>query len=187
MNGLVGLYERFIYLDLDVYVKPDAPAMPHTKGVWAFHEWHLPYEYEIQRGFSDVPDKHQFNNGVLVMDAKGVKSVYDYLCTTKPDPRCWGSQDYFRLWSVKNKVNYLDGVWNHMTLYMRSRGGHFIHYTNKKWIVLELSPFYLRPFYWCEYVSRHKLYPALKGVERAMRRTRAFQFFRRLWKQRVCA
>ena len=182
MNGLADLYERFIYLDVDVYIKPDAPAMPYEKGVWAFHEWHLPYEYNLRRGFSDVPDKHQFNNGVLVMDSKGVKSVYDYLCTTKPDPRCTGSQDYFRLWSVKNKVNHLDGVWNQMAFYTRKRNGHFIHYAaDKRWIALETSPLYLRPFYWCDYMLS---YHALKDMDRAMRQTRIFQFFRRLWKNR---
>ena len=184
MNELSDLYERFIYLDLDVYIKPNAPAMPHTKGVWAFHEWHLPYEHNLRRGFSDVPDKHQFNSGVLVMDRKGVKSLYDYMCHVKPDYRCTSDQDYLRLWSVKNKVNHLDGVWNLVTLYMRSRDGHFIHYTIKRWIPLELSPLYLRPFYWCEYLPKYKLYPALKSMERAIRRTRLFQFFRRIWKRR---
>ena len=176
MNGLVGLYERFIYLDLDVYVKPDAPAMPHTKGVWAFHQWHRPYEHNLRRGFSDVPDKHQFNTGVLVMDREGVKSVYDYMCHVKPDLRCTGDQDYFRLWSVKNKVNHLDGVWNLMTSYMRSRDGHFIHYVEKRLIEEELASNYLI-----------KLYSVLKRVERVIRRTRLFQFFRRLWKQRARA
>ena len=186
MHGLAHLYERFIYLDVDVYIKPDAPAMPHTKGVWAFHEYHLPYEYQIKRGFSDVPDRHQFNNGVLVMDRKGVKSVYDYLCNTKPDSRCIGSQDYFRLWSVKNKVNHLDEVWNHLTRYLRHRKGHFIHYVGeeKRWIVSENAPLYLRPFYWCDFMLP---YIALKSVERTMRRTRFFQYCRRLWKERVRA
>ena len=189
MNELADLYERFIYVDLDVYIKPNAPAMPHTKGVWAFHEWHLPYEYNLRCGFHDVPEKHQFNSGVLVMDREGVRSLYDYLCQTKPDLRCRGDQDYFRLWSVKNKVNHLDGVWNHITRYVRHRQGHFIHYVGeeKRRIVLENAPLYLRPFYWCGYAPRHKLYPALKGVERSIRRTRLFQFFRRLWKQRARA
>ena len=186
MNGLVGLYERFIYLDVDVYIKPNAPAMPHTKGVWAFHEWQLPYEHNLQRGFADVADKHQFNSGVLVMDRKGVRSFYDYLCNTKPDSRCTGDQDYFRLWSVKNKVNHLDGVWNHITLYyMNNRKGHFIHYAGEKWwIVLENAPLYLRPFYWCNY----KLpYYVLKSIDRTMRRTRVFQYCRQIWKERVRA
>ena len=202
MNGLVHLYERFIYLDVDVYIKPNAPAMPYEKGVWAFHEWQRGYEYNLRRGFSDVPDKHQFNNGVLVMDPKGVKSVYDYLCNTKPDSRCMGSQDYFRLWSAKNKVQQMDGVWNHITYYMSSRDGHFIHYAGeKRWIVLELSPLYLRPFYWLGHILRLPLlllrpplpyykprqvifYVSLKSLERSIRHTRIFQFFRRLWKNR---
>ena len=189
MNGLSEFYERFIYLDLDVYVKSNAPAMPYESGVWAFHEWQLPHEDSLRRGFSEVPDKHQFNSGVLVMDRKGVKSVYDYLCKTKPDSRCTGDQDYFRLWSLKNKVNHLDGVWNHMTRHTRSRDGHFIHYAGEKlWIVLEMPPFYLRPFYWCEYVlsclfSPANLYFILKSMDRAMRRTRTFQHCRRLWKR----
>ena len=185
MNGLADLYERFIYLDLDVYVKPDAPAMPHTKGVWAFHEWHLPYEHNLRRGFSDVPDKHQFNSGVLVMDRKGVKGMYDYLCHVKPDYRCTGDQDYFRLWSVKNKVNHLDGVWNLIALFTRKRNGHFIHYAGeKRWIALENAPLYLRPFYWCDYMLP---YFALKSMERSIRQTRVFQYCRRIWKKKASA
>ena len=183
MNGVVGLYERFIYLDLDVYIKPDAPAMPYEKGVWAFHEWQKPYEHNVRRGFADVPDKHQFNNGVLVMDRKGVKSLYDYLCTTKPDPRCTGSQDYFRLWSVKNKVNHLDEVWNYLAFYTRRRDGHFIHYAaDKRWIALETSPLYRRPFYWCD-SQLAIVYSALKSAERSIRQTRIYGRLRR-WKKK---
>ena len=185
MNELSDLYERFIYLDLDVYIKPNAPAMPHTKGVWAFYEWQRTYEYDLRRGFADVPEKHRFNTGVLVMDSKGVKSMYDYLCHVKPDSRCTSDQDYFRLWSVKNKVNHLDGVWNHMALHTLNRKGHFIHYAGeKRLIALENAPLYLRPFYLCDY----KLpYLAMKSVERSIRRTRVFQYCRRLWKKRARA
>ena len=179
MNGCANLYDRFIYLDLDVYIKPNAPAMPHTKGVWAFHEWQLPYEYNLWRGFSEVPDKHQFNSGVLVMDRKGVKSMYDYLCKTKPDHRCTGDQDYLRLWSLKNKVNHLDGKWNYLVRFHKGCDGYFIHYTDKRRMHTDLPPWYER--------FTPRCYEAIKNCERWVRHTRIFRFFRHLWKNRARA
>ena len=186
MNELSSLYDRFIYLDLDIYIKPSAPAMPHTKGVWVCNESQLDHSFTTDvMGFKEIPHNRQLNSGVLVLDRKAVRSFYDYLRHAKHDPRSAGDQDEFRLWSLKNKINIMDDKWNLIVAFHKNRDGHFIHYTEKHWIPLELSPLYLRPFYWCEYVPRHKLYPVLKSVERSIRRARLFQFFRCLWKRRV--
>ena len=189
MNELSSLYERFIYLDLDIYIKPNAPAMPHTKGVWVCNESQADYSLTTDvLGFKEIPRSHQLNTGVLVMDRKGVRSFYDYLRHAKPDPRSTSDQDYFRLWSLKNKINIMDDKWNLIVVFHKNRDGHFIHYTEKQWIPLEVSPLYRRVFYWCDYMvwwlsSLERVYSALKSVERAIRRTRLFQFFRRLWKR----
>ena len=190
MNELSSLYERFIYLDLDIYIKPNAPTMPHTKGVWVCNESQADYSFTTDvLGFKEIPRNRQLNTGVLVMDRQGVRSFYDYLRHAKPDPRSTGDQDYFRLWSLKNKINIMDDKWNLIVIFHKNRDGHFIHYTNKQWIPLEVSPLYLRPFYWCDYMlwsfSLALIYSALKSLERAIRRTRIFQFFRRLWKNRA--
>ena len=185
MNELSTLYDRFIFLDLDIYIKPNAPAMPHTKGVWVSNESQADYSFTTDvLGFKEIPRNRQLNTGVLVMDRQGVRSFYDYLCHVKSDPRSTSDQDDFRLWSLKNKINIMDDKWNLIVIFHKNRDGYFIHYTEKQWIPLEVSPFYRRVFYWCDYMPGHKLYPALKSVERTMRRTRLFQFFRHLWKRR---
>ena len=193
MNELSALYDRFIYLDLDIYIKPNAPAMPHTKGVWVCNESQADYSWLINvAGFKEIPHNRQLNSGVLVLDRKAVRSFYDYLRHAKPDPRSGGDQDSFRLWSLKNKINIMDDKWNLIVAFHKNRDGHFIHYVKKGWIARELAAIYLRPFYWCDSVLAEYnynllslLYSALKSVERSIRRTQIFQFFRRLWKQRA--
>lgn len=192
MNELSTLYDRFICLDLDIYIKPNAPAMPHTKGAWAAVEWHIENSFMTEvRGFKELPHHHQFNTGVLVMDCNHVQKFYQHLCHIKADERTISDQDYFQLWSLKNKVNTMDDKWNYIVLAHRNRNGYFIHHVKKEWIARELAAIYLRPFYWCDSVLGNKrlssLYSALKGVERTMRQTQAFQYCRRLWKKRARA
>lgn len=188
MNELSSLYDRFICLDVDIYIKPNAPAMPHAGGVWVCNESQADYSQTTDvLGFKEIPRSHQLNSGVLVMDCKGVRSFYDYVRHIKPDPRSTGDQDDFRLWSLKNKINIMDDKWNLIVIFHNNRNGHFIHYANKKhWIVLDVSPLYLRPFYWCDYRLGHelsklpsRLYSVLKIMERSIRHTRIFQKLRR--------
>ena len=176
MNELSALYERFIYLDLDIYIKPNAPAMPHGKGVWAAVEWQVPHDYHAKRGFADVPHSHQFNSGVLVMDCENVRSLYRHFRQMKEDVRCTGGdQDYFRLWSLKNKVHRLEDVWNYIVSFHQNRDGHFIHYVVKDWIVLELGTWYGRLY--------HRALTFLKACERRLRQTRIYGKLRR-WKKK---
>ena len=191
MNELVGLYERFIYLDLDVYITPDAPAMPYEKGVWAYHEAHVPHSVAVAQGFSEVPHSHQFNSGVLVLNRKAVKSLYNYVRHVKPDPRCTGDQDYFRLWSLQNKVNKMPSEWNYMVFVgNKEKRGYVMHYIDKKLMHSELTPRHKRILHRCyeaikrgERWVRHRIirrsYQAIKNGERRLRHTRIFQRLRR--------
>ena len=181
MNGIADLYDRFIYLDLDVYIKPDAPAMPYEKGVWAYHEDHIPHSVAVAQGFSEVPHSHQFNSGVLVLNRKGVKSLYDYVRHVKPDPRCTGDQDYFRLWSLKNKVNKMSAEWNYMVFKgNKEKRGHVMHYIDKKLMHSELGSRHNKILHrcyeaikdgerWVRHRIIHRCYEAIKDGERWVR------------------
>ena len=164
MNGIADFYDRFIYLDLDVYIKPNAPAMPYEKGVWACHEAHIPHSVAVAQGFGEVPFENQFNSGVLVLDRKGVKSLYDYIRHVKPDPRCTGDQDYFRLWSLQNKVNKMSCEWNYIvTERNNEKRVYVLHYINKRFMHRDFAPRHKRIL--------HRCYETIKGGERWVRHT----------------